>query len=76
MSAIPLEDRVAALEKEVEKLKRLVKGGAKKDWLDQIVGSFANDPLYEEAMQLGREYRESLRPKPKNNVKRGKPRKR
>jgi hypothetical protein len=33
------------------------------DWLDDIYGAFANDPDFEEAMRLGREYRESLRPK-------------
>ena len=31
--------------------------------LDEIYGAFENDPIYEEAMRLGREYRESLRPK-------------
>ena len=28
-------------------------------WWEKIVGSFANDPAYEEAMQLGSQYRES-----------------
>jgi hypothetical protein len=31
-------------------------------WWEEILGSFANDPVYDEAMQLGRQYRESLRP--------------
>jgi hypothetical protein len=30
--------------------------------LKAILESFANDPAYDEAMQLGRQYRESLRP--------------
>jgi hypothetical protein len=36
---------------------------AETPWWEEILGSFANDPAYDEAMQLGRQYRESLRPK-------------
>lgn len=32
---------------------------------DIVWGTFAGDPIYLEAMKLGREYRESLRPKAK-----------
>ncbi len=83
MSTSALEDRLAFLEAEVARLKVLVEGRSSKrkheaDWLDKIWGSFANDPIYEEAMRLGREYRESLRPqggkrehkKPKRRVSR------
>jgi hypothetical protein len=31
-------------------------------WWERIYGTFANSPEYEEAMRLGRAYRESLRP--------------
>jgi hypothetical protein len=64
--AVPeLEQRVAALEAEVTQLKEQVKKAvpSKGDWLDNIYGAFADDPHFEEAMRLGREYRESLRPK-------------
>ncbi len=54
---ISLEQRVAALEEEVAQLK----AGSKKDW-QRIVGTFANDPIYAEAMRLGRQWRESQRP--------------
>jgi hypothetical protein len=30
-------------------------------WWKRIVGVFSDDPEFEEAMRLGREYRESLR---------------
>ena len=65
--AVPgIEHRVAALEADVARLKeQLAKAvPAQGDWLDEIYGAFENDPIYEEAMRLGREYRESLRPKP------------
>lgn len=71
MSAQPLEDRVAALEAEVARLRVKVEGAASqgRDWWNKIAGTFANDPAYEEAMRLGREYRESLRPKPPKRKK-------
>jgi hypothetical protein len=60
-----LEKRVAALEQEVARLRELIEANKQEErpgW-EKIVGSFANDPIYEEAMRLGREYRESQRPK-------------
>ena len=71
--AVPqIEQRVAALEAEVTLLKQKLKAVTKPTtpWWQQIYGTFADDPLYEEAMRLGREYRESLRPKPKKRRKR------
>ncbi len=73
MSGQALEKRVAALEAEVARLREKLEGkghATSKDWLDKIYGSFANDPMYEEAMRLGREWRESFRPKPKKPRKR------
>ena len=32
-------------------------------WWEQIVGTFENDRIYDEAMKRGRHYRQSLRPK-------------
>lgn len=58
-----LEERVAYLEAEVARLKNKVENGkASKPWWEQIVGAFADNLAYDEAMQLGREYRDSLRP--------------
>lgn len=72
MSANSLEQRVAALEADVALLKELAirKSERDKPWLERIYGAFANDPMYDEAMRLGREYRESLRPKPPRKKKR------
>lgn len=58
-----LEERVALLEAEVARLKQKVDSDVPaKPWWEQIVGTFADNPAYDEAMQLGREYRDSLRP--------------
>jgi hypothetical protein len=71
MSVVSLKDRVAMLEAEVAQLKAKVDGNHedKDPWWQKIWGSFANDPMHEEAMRLGREYRESLRPKPRKKRK-------
>ena len=60
--AATLEERVAELEAEVARLKRRLEPEAKKPWWEERIGAFADDPMYDEAMRLGREYRESLRP--------------
>lgn len=51
-----LEEKFSAFEQSVEK--------DKSNWTDKIFGSFENDPDFDAAMELGRKYRESLRPKP------------
>lgn len=54
-----LEERVAYLEAEVTRLRNKVDNKVShKPWLEQIVGSFADNEAYEEAMRLGREYRD------------------
>ena len=59
-----LEERLAAVEAEVARLKQEpTVPPNNQPWWEQIRGIFKDDPIYEEAMRLGREYRESLRPK-------------
>lgn len=63
-STSQLEHRVAALEAEVIKLKSQMEAmQTTQPWWEQIAGTFQHDPMYEEAMRLGRQYRQSLRPK-------------
>jgi hypothetical protein len=65
MSKVDLEARVAVLEKEQARLREILerKSPAPKLSLKTYAGSWADDPDLDEAMRLGREYRESLRPK-------------
>ena len=66
MSTQQLEKRIKAIEDELARLKaELGRNGsksAKAGWRATF-GSFAGDPIYVEAMKLGRKYRESTRPK-------------
>jgi hypothetical protein len=81
-TAIKLESRVAILEAKVEQLQRKLEAVTPdaRPWWEHLVGAFADDPAFEEAMRLGREYRESLRPrsrsKPAKRAKSAKARKR
>ena len=74
MTEATLDEQVAALEAELARLRaenaRLKatveqQGGDTRSGWEQIVGSFAGDEAFEEAMRLGREWRESFRPKPR-----------
>jgi hypothetical protein len=63
-STSQLEQRVAALEAEVTMLKSQLQAmQTTQPWWEQIAGTFQRDPMYEEAMRLGRQYRQSLRPR-------------
>ena len=64
MPSPTIEERLAALEAEVARLKQTTFAPAHEDkpWWEEIRGQFKDDPAYDEAMRLGREYRESLRP--------------
>jgi hypothetical protein len=57
-----LEERVALLEAEVARLKSKVEiDSSSKPWWEKIARTFADNIAYDEAMQLGREYRNSMR---------------
>jgi hypothetical protein len=60
-----LDQRITSLEGELRQLKLRVGQPAQSalPWWEKNWGIFANDPDYDKAMELGRKYRESLRPK-------------
>jgi hypothetical protein len=60
-----LESRVTTLEAELAKLKKDTEMAMALPlpWWEERWGLFDDDPDYEKAMELGRQYRESLRPK-------------
>lgn len=60
-----LTARLETLEAEVARLKEQFSAVAYPDlpWWEKRWGIFDNDPDYDKAMELGRKYRESLRPK-------------
>lgn len=64
-----LEKQLVVLTGEVARLKEQVgnenEPESETPWWEKHWGIFDNDPDYEKAMELGRQYRESLRPKPK-----------
>ena len=55
-----LETRVATLERELASLREKVEN-PESPWWKQNLGQFANDPIYAEAMKLGRAFREGQR---------------
>jgi hypothetical protein len=66
IDAKKIERRLTALETEVAELKSQKQN---LPWWEKIVGVFENDEDFDNAMKLGREYRESLRPNGKNQKK-------
>ncbi len=63
MSKPKIEERVATLEAEVAQLKHQIEAGlgSATPWWEKISGTFANNPAFDEAIELGRKYRNSLR---------------
>ena len=72
MATVKLTDRVKLLDAEVARLKNKIELSEKeaKPWTEKIWGIFANDPAFEEAMRLGREYRESQSVQPRRASRR------
>lgn len=64
MTLTQVEKRLAALENAVAKLQEQIVRGPddQRPWWVTEAGRFANDPVFEEIVRLGREYRESLHP--------------
>ncbi len=62
MAGLTIEDRLAAVEREIAELKRrLPAEQLQDDWVDAMSGVFADDPEFDEVVRLGREMREADR---------------
>ncbi len=59
-----IEKRLSQVERDIADLKSQVKDlRPKENWIDQITGTFQDDPEFEEILRLGREIRHADRPK-------------
>lgn len=63
-----LEERLAVVEARLDAMQKPAPR-QKRPLVEVVVGTFANDPDFEKAIELGRKYRESLRPKPRAKKK-------
>jgi hypothetical protein len=58
-----LEQRMGALEQEVAELKRRLEAACPQtNWIEQITGSLANYPEFDDVVRLGAEFRQSQPP--------------
>ena len=57
-----LQQRVRQLEHDVFQLKSQAADRSAQPWWERIAGRFENDPVFDEIVRLGREYREAQRP--------------
>jgi hypothetical protein len=66
-----IEERLSVVEKELAQIKEQMATDhlqpTSHSW-DHVFGSLANSKGFDEAVRLGREYRESLRPKDEDTV--------
>jgi hypothetical protein len=66
MTAATIEQRIEALEEEVRQLRAAVKKpDGEQPWWERFGGMFKDDPVFDEIVDAGQTYRESLRPRAK-----------
>lgn len=67
MAKTNMEARFAAIEAEIAELKKQVASNDKtqSNWLTETFGVYADFPEYDQVIEYGRQYRESLRPSAK-----------
>ena len=61
MATQSLEERVATLERKVARILPYEDAVPQTPWWKRLVGIYRDDPEFDEAERLGREYRASLR---------------
>jgi hypothetical protein len=64
-----VEDRLSVLESEVQAVKRQLASIRKpRVWLDEVAGSMDDWPEFDEVLQLGRAFRQSVCDAPENEA--------
>jgi hypothetical protein len=63
MTVAQIEQRLQKVERAVSDLSRIIGSRPVKGWHRTHAGRFANDPVFDEIVRLGREYRQSLKPR-------------
>ncbi len=59
---LEFEERLSQVERDLAELKSQVhRLGTAKNWIDQVRGSFQDDPQFDEVLRLGRELRQAER---------------
>lgn len=66
-----LEHRMTTVENELREVKSQIPlaDELKRPWVDRIYGAFENNDAFDQAMELGRKYRASQRPRVKKHAK-------
>ena len=62
----PLEERLTILERELRKVKaelKTVRKETQRPWWEQLAGQFKNDPLFDQIVEAGQQYRRSKTPR-------------
>ena len=60
--ALELQERLSRVERDLAELKsQMHRLGDAKNWIDQVRGSFQDDPQFDEILRLGRELRQADR---------------
>lgn len=69
-----IEERLSALEQEVRQVKARLEPKPlpqTNPWLDHVYGAFKDDPLFEQAVRYGREWREAQNAEEEDDVSDG-----
>ena len=70
MSSPELEKRVSILESELTQIKSLLETSISqnKPWWEEISGTFSDSSIFEQVVELGREYRESSKEEANDSI--------
>ena len=72
MTSAQIESRLIAREREVARLKAQIALAPNRgnNWVEAVAGTFANDSVFDDAMRLGRQWRQAQRPRSRRSKSR------